>query len=91
MCSSRAFCVAPETWKGWSSRQFATAIRTMAKNLEHRPVVNDATRAGNAGADYVLMFRRDGENAVPIEHPSGLTEYAGEPAPDHEVPDPIIY
>jgi DNA modification methylase len=31
-----------------------------------------------ASADYLLAFRRKGENPVPIEHPNGLTSYAGE-------------
>jgi DNA modification methylase len=30
-----------------------------------------------ASADYLLAFRRDGENPVPVTHPNGLTEYAG--------------
>lgn len=51
--------------------------RTMAKNLAHKTIVDDASFAGNAGADYVLMFRRDGENAVPVAHSEGLLEYAG--------------
>jgi DNA modification methylase len=31
-----------------------------------------------ASADYLLMFRRSGTNTVPIAHPTGLSEYAGE-------------
>ena len=31
-----------------------------------------------AGADYLLIFRKKGENEIPIEHPNGLLEYAGE-------------
>jgi len=52
-------------------------VRTMAKNLAHKTITEDATFAGNAGADYVLMFRRAGENAVPVAHAHGLTTYAG--------------
>ena len=51
--------------------------RTMAKNLAHKTVVTDASRCSVASADYLLMFRKDGENPVPIEHPHGFTEYAG--------------
>lgn len=51
--------------------------RTMAKNLAHKTIVEDSSRCSVASADYLLMFRRSGENPVPIEHPHGLTEYAG--------------
>lgn len=52
--------------------------RTMAKKLAHQTVVQDSSRCGVASADYLLIFRRDGENPEPITHPHGLTEYAGE-------------
>jgi DNA modification methylase len=52
--------------------------RTMAKNLAHKTIVDDSSRCSNAGADYLLMFRRKGNNPIPIEHPQGLLEYAGE-------------
>lgn len=56
----------------------AVRNRTMAKNLAHRTVVEDSSYAGVAGADYLLIFRKRGKNKVPITHPVGLTEYAGE-------------
>lgn len=52
--------------------------RTMAKNLAHKTIVEDSSRCSNASADYLLLFRRTGDNPVPIEHPHGLLEYAGE-------------
>lgn len=52
--------------------------RTMAKNLAHKTVVQDSSRCSVASADYLLMFRKKGQNKIPIEHPHGLTEYAGE-------------
>jgi len=52
--------------------------RTMAKNLAHKTIVDDSSRCSVASADYLLMFRRKGKNPVPITHPHGLTEYAGE-------------
>ena len=52
--------------------------RTMAKNLAHKSIVDDSSRCSVASADYLLMFRHKGENQEPIEHPVGLTEYAGE-------------
>ena len=51
--------------------------RTMAKKLAHATIVDDSSRCGVAGADYLLVFRRHGENPEPITHPTGLLEYAG--------------
>jgi len=52
--------------------------RTMAKNLAHKTIVDDSSRCTVASADRLLVFRRRGENKVPIAHPVGLLEYAGE-------------
>jgi DNA modification methylase len=52
--------------------------RTMAKNLAHKTIVDDSSRCSVASADYVVVFRRKGKNQVPIAHPTGLMEYAGE-------------
>lgn len=52
-------------------------LRTMAKGLAHRTIVDDSSKCTNAAADYLLVFRRYGENAEPIAHPTGLDRYAG--------------
>lgn len=52
--------------------------RTMAKGLAHKQIVEDSTLCDVASADYLLMFRKEGENAVPVAHPTGLHSYAGE-------------
>jgi DNA modification methylase len=52
--------------------------RTMAKNLAHKTIVEDSSRCSVASADYLLVFRRHGQNPIPIRHPQGLLEYAGE-------------
>lgn len=52
--------------------------RTMAKGLAHKQIVEDSTLCDVASADYLLMFRKQGENAIPVSHPVGLTSYAGE-------------
>jgi DNA modification methylase len=52
--------------------------RTMAKNLAHKTIVDDSSRCTVASADRLLVFRRRGENKIPIAHPHGLMEYAGE-------------
>jgi len=59
--------------------------RTMAKNLAHKTIVEDSSRCSVASADYLLVFRRKGENKIPIAHPVGLMEYAGERRPPAEV------
>lgn len=51
--------------------------RTMAKKLAHATIVSDSSRCSAAGADYLLIFRREGINPEPIEHPRGLIDYAG--------------
>lgn len=56
----------------------AVRNRTMAKNLAHKTIVDDSSRCSVASADYLLVFRRKGTNPVPITHPHGLMEYAGE-------------
>lgn len=53
-------------------------LRTMTKSLAHQTIVEDSSKCTVASADYLLVFRRKGDNPVPIAHPIGLTEYAGE-------------
>jgi DNA modification methylase len=60
--------------------------RTMAKNLAHKTIVEDSSRCSVASADYLLVFRRKGENTVPIAHPHGLMSYAGE----REIPPELL-
>ena len=55
--------------------------RTMAKNLAHKTIVDDSSRCSVASADYLLMFRKAGNNPIPITHPVGLVDYAGERQP----------
>lgn len=55
----------------------AVRNRTMAKNLAHKTIVEDSSRCSVASADYLLVFRRKGQNQTPIKHPVGLLEYAG--------------
>ena len=52
--------------------------RTMMKSLHHKTLCEDSTRTSIANADYLLMFRRLGENAIPVRHATGLHSYAGE-------------
>lgn len=52
--------------------------RTMTKSLSHKMLTVDSTRCSIANADYLLIFRRSGVNSIPVAHPHGLTDYAGE-------------
>lgn len=63
----------------------AVRNRTMAKNLAHKTIVDDSSRCSVAAADYLLVFRRKGENPVPIEHPNGLMSYAGSRQIPHDL------
>jgi DNA modification methylase len=60
--------------------------RTLTKSLAHRTIVDDSTRCSVASADYLLAFRKRGENPVPVAHPHGLMEYAGA----RRVPDELL-
>lgn len=64
----------------------AVRNRTMAKNLAHKTVVDDSSLCGVASADYLIVFRKGGENKKPISHPVGLTSYAGE----REIPNELL-
>lgn len=55
----------------------AVRNRTMTKALAHKTIVDDSADCTVAGADYLLVFRRSGNNPIPIAHPSGLLRYAG--------------
>lgn len=63
----------------------AVRNRTMAKNLAHKTIVEDSSRCSVASADYLLVFRKAGQNPIPIAHPHGLTDYAGERKPPSEL------
>lgn len=64
----------------------AVRNRTMKKDLAHRTIVEDSSRCSVASADYLLAFRRRGENPVPIAHPAGLLDYAG----SRRMPDDLL-
>ena len=57
--------------------------RTMMKSLHHKTFCEDTTRCSIANADYLLMFRKKGENKVPVIKENGILDYAGE----YKIPD----
>lgn len=60
--------------------------RTLTKALAHKTIVEDSTHCTVAGADYLLVFRKPGDNPIPVTHEHGLLSYAGE----REVPKELL-
>jgi DNA modification methylase len=52
-------------------------MRTMVRSLMHKLIVEDSTECFTAAPDYILIFKKKGENEVPVTHPVGLSYYAG--------------
>ena len=57
------------------------ATRTKAIGLMHKQLQRDSTRSRCGLPDYVLAFRKPGENPLPVSHPDGLVHYAGSDDP----------
>lgn len=76
------YCARYHVWK----EPLGVRNRTMAKGLAHRQLVEDSSLCDVASADYLLMFRKHGENKVPVTHPRGLLSYAGE----REIPRDVL-
>ena len=53
------------------------AIRTRLKHLTHKQLVKDSTQSTVAAGDFILIFKKNGENAVPVNHEVGFNTYAG--------------
>lgn len=60
-------------------------LRTMQKNLAHASLVADSIDCGIASGDFLLLFRRAGKNPIPVQHPVGMLDYAGERRPPNDV------
>jgi DNA modification methylase len=72
-----------EGWEFWTRRAIwkeplAVRLRTMSKGLAHRQICEDASLTTVAGADYILEFRKKGENETPVTYETGMTKYCGE-------------
>jgi len=52
-------------------------MRTMVQSLMHKNIVEDSTLCMTALPDYLLLFRKGGENKVPVTHPLGFDKYFG--------------
>lgn len=53
-------------------------MRLMVQSLMHKFIMEDSTKCFTAMPDYILIFTKKGENKVPVTHPFGINEYAGE-------------
>lgn len=71
------------TWKDevtiWKE-PLKVRMRTMVRSLMHKLIIEDSTQCFTAMPDKLLVFRKNGENAVPVTHPLGigLNEYFGD-------------
>lgn len=63
----------------------AVRNRTMTKSLAHKTTVEDSCDCAVAGADYLLIFRKQGKNRIPVTHEHGFTRYWGERKPPADV------
>jgi hypothetical protein len=75
------YCMRRHIWK----EPLGVRLRTMAKGLAHRTLTEDSTLCDVATADQLLVFRKKGENKVPVSHPVGLLKYCGERVMPHEL------
>lgn len=50
-------------------------MRTMVRSLMHKLIVEDSVECFTAMPDYVLIFKKSGENKVPVTHPDGLINF----------------
>lgn len=53
------------------------ATRTKAIGLAHKQIIKDSALCRMGIPDYIVAFRKPGDNPVPIAHPDGLIEYHG--------------
>ena len=52
-------------------------LRTMVRSLMHKLIIEDSTECFPAMPDYILIFKKRGENQISVTHPFGLIHYAG--------------
>lgn len=62
------------------------AIRTRLKHLTHKQLVKDSTHSTIAAGDYLLIFKKGGENTEPVAHETGFSRYAG----GREIPEELM-
>ena len=55
----------------------AVRLRTMTRGLAHMTICEDSAKSSIAHADYILFFRKNGDNKVPVRHETGFHRYFG--------------
>lgn len=53
-------------------------MRTMVRSLMHKNIAEDSTMCFTAIPDYLLVFKKIGENKVKVTNPNGFKNYYGE-------------
>ncbi len=61
------------------------AFRTKAIGLAHKQIVKDSSACRTGIPDYILAFRKKGENPKPIRNENGLTTYFGARSIPHDL------
>ena len=73
------------------------ATRTKALGLLHKQIIKDSAMCRMGAPDYIITFRKPGDNPEPIAHPEGFTRFFGQEEPegirgiDRPTPDPELY
>jgi DNA modification methylase len=60
------------------------AVRTKAIGLAHKQLCKDSSKCRAGLPDYLIAFRQEGENKIPIKHGKGMTAYCGSSDPGGE-------
>ncbi len=60
------------------------ATRTKALGLMHKQLCKDSSKCRQGLPDYILTFRKPGENIDPISHGTGFQEFIGENEPEQK-------
>ena len=53
------------------------AIRTRLIHLTHKQLVKDSARSTIAAGDFLLVFKKGGDNKIPVSHETGFSDYIG--------------
>ena len=54
------------------------AVRTKALGLMHKQLCKDSLMCRQGLPDYIVTMRKPGTNKDPVDHPKGLTDFAGD-------------
>jgi len=57
------------------------ATRTKSIGLMHKQIIKDSAMCRQGLPDYLITFRKLGDNPEPVSNPEGFTEYIGEDKP----------